>query len=105
MPLSRRYTPEHPPGESCLFGLDFSAIIPVGRGVKSGTLAILSNTAFPTDSSADWEIGPVLVRGRAIYANLSGGLDGHDYQLIWTAVDTDGNVFPRTALILVGNTS
>ena len=32
MPLSRRYTPEHPPGEECNFGLHFSLVIPPGVG-------------------------------------------------------------------------
>ena len=105
MPLSRRYTPEHPPGESCLFGLDFSTILPVGVGLKSGTVQVQTNTATPADASADWVIGPVGVRGRAIYANLSGGVAGTDYQLRWTAVDTLGNRWPRTALVLCADTS
>jgi hypothetical protein len=105
MPLSRRYTPEHPPGESCNFGLDFSFILPVGVGVKSGTLAIQTNTANPVDASADWTMGPVTIRGRAIYAMLSGGVSGTDYQLKWTATDSAGNVWPRTALVLCGDTS
>lgn len=104
MPLSRRYTPEHPPTETCSFGLDYSAIIPAGVGVQSGALEIWTNTASPA-VSADWKIGPVSVRGRAIYATLTGGLSGQDYQLRWTAVDTDGNVWPRTTLVLCAETS
>ena len=91
--------------ESCSFGLDFSFIIPVGVGIEQGTIDILTNTATPVDASTDWEIGPVNVRGRAIYANLAGGVPGTDYQLIWTAVDTAGNVWPRTTLVLCANTS
>ncbi|HEY4808583.1 MAG TPA: hypothetical protein VIH81_12690 [Roseiarcus sp.] len=105
MPLSRRYNPEHPPGESCSFGLDLSFIIPNGVSIESGTLAILTNTATPTDASSDWTIGPVSVRGRAIYANLSGGVAGTDYQLKWTALDTAGNTWPRTTLVLCADTS
>ena len=105
MPLSRRYRPEHPPGESCSFGLDFSFIIPVGVGIEQGTLAILTNTATPTDASADWTIGAVTVRGRAVYAVLAGGVAGKDYQLKWTVTDTAGNVFPRTCLVLCAATS
>ena len=105
MPLSRRFTPEHPPGESCNFGIDFSFIVPVGVGLASGTLAILTNTAAPIDASADWTIGPVTVRGRALYAMLAGGVAGTDYQLEFTAVDTAGNKWPRTALVLCANTS
>ena len=40
MPLSRRYSPEHPPGEECAFGLDYSPLIPVGVGIATGTLSI-----------------------------------------------------------------
>lgn len=105
MPLSRRYTPEHPPGESCNFGVDFSFILPVGVGIEQGTLQVLTNTAVPADASADWTIGPVIVRGRALYANLSGGVSGTDYQLEFTAIDTAGNTWPRTALILCAPTS
>lgn len=105
MPLSRRYTPEHPPGEDCAFGLDFSFVIPPGVTLESGTLAILTNTAAPIDASGDWSIGPVMVRGRALYAMLSGGVAGTDYRLKWTAVDTAGRTWPRTALVLCADTS
>ena len=105
MPLSRRFNPEHPPGESCKFGIDFGFIVPVGVGLTSGSLAILTNTAAPADASADWTIGPVVVRGRALYAMLAGGVAGTDYQLKFTAVDTAGNTWPRTALVLCADTS
>ena len=105
MPLSRRYTPEHPPGEECNFGIDFSFIIPPGVGLCSGSLQILTNTAAPVDASAQWTIGPVNVRGRALYAMLSGGVAGTDYQLKWTAIDTAGKTWPRTALVLCADTS
>ena len=105
MPLSRRFNPEHPPGEDCSFGIDFSFIVPPGVGLRSGSLAILTNTAAPADASADWTIGPVTVRGRALYAMLTGGVAGTDYQLKFTAVDTAGNTWPRTALILCADTS
>ena len=104
MPLSRRYTPEHPPGESCVFGLDFSAVIPVGVGIGSGTLSILTNTATPANDKS-WTIGPVGVRGRVLYATLTGGVSGTDYQLQWEAIDTDGNIWPRTCLCLCAPTS
>ena len=105
MPLSRRYRPEHAPGESCSFGLDYSFIIPVGVGIEQGTLSIFTNTATPTPADADWQKGPVEVRGRAVYAMLSGGVSGVDYQLVWTVVDSAGNVWPRTCLVLCAPTS
>jgi hypothetical protein len=105
MPLSRRFTPEHPPGEECSFGVDFSFIVPPGVGLAAGSLQILTNSAVPVDASADWTIGPVNVRGRALYAMLSGGVAGTDYQLKFTAVDTAGKTWPRTALVLCAETS
>jgi hypothetical protein len=105
MPLSRRYSPEHPPGESCSFGLDLSFILPVGVALESGSLAILTNTAAPIDASADWTVGTVNVQGRFVWANLSGGVAGTDYQLKGTALDTAGNTWPRTTLVLCADTS
>lgn len=104
MPLSRRYTPEHPPGESCPYGLDYSYVIPPGVGIASGTCAVWSNTV-PAVQSTDWTIGAVTVRGRAIYATLSGGIEGKDYQIRWVATDTAGNIWPRTCLQLCAQTS
>jgi hypothetical protein len=105
MPLSRRYNPEHPPGESCSFGLDYSPIIPVGVGIEQGTVQVLTNTATPVDVTSQWTVGPVSVRGRAIYATLTGGVSGTDYQIKWTATDSAGNVWPRIALVLCADTS
>jgi hypothetical protein len=105
MPLSRRYTPEHPQGETCVFGLDFSFVVPPGVGVVAGALDIFTNVASPVAADADWTKGAVFVRGRTLYATLSGGVTGTDYMLRWTATDSDGNVWPRTGLVLVGPTS
>jgi hypothetical protein len=105
MPLSRRYTPEHPPGESCLFGMDYSFVLPPGVGIASGTLDIQRNTNPPVEAVNDWSMGQILNRGRALYCRLQGGVEGVDYQLRWTAYDTQGNTWPRTALILCAQTS
>ena len=105
MPLSRRYTPEKPPEEDCYFGMDYSAMIPVGIGIASGSLTISTNTVPPVAADADWIKGPVQVRDRAIYCRLSGGKNGVDYLLQWIATDTDGNIWPRTAMCLCSQTS
>lgn len=105
MALSRRYEPAHPPGEKCSFGLDFSPIIPPGVGIASGALAITYNDATGADAAADWTMGAVAWRGRALYAELQGGVAGKDYALTWTATDSDGNVWPRTTLCLCAPTS
>jgi hypothetical protein len=105
MPLSRRYTPEHPPGEQCNFGMDFSFVIPPGVGISSGGVHLYTNTVPPVAADTDWVIGAVSVRGRAVYASLTGGVEGKDYQVRWSATDSDGNIWPRTALVLCAQTS
>ena len=105
MPLTRRYTPEKPSGESCYFGCDYSMIIPLGVGIDSGEVHLWTNTVAPVLADIDWTIGPVLIEGRTVYAQLSGGIDGTDYQVRWSVTDTDGNVWPRTVLQLVSETS
>jgi hypothetical protein len=105
MPLSRRYTPEKAPGESSVFGMDFSYLIPVGVGISSGALAIATNTSPPVAADGDWTKGTVSVHDRTLYATLGGGKAGTDYQLTWTATDSNGNIWPRTALCLCALTS
>ncbi|HEX8838527.1 MAG TPA: hypothetical protein VF748_16410 [Candidatus Acidoferrum sp.] len=105
MPLSRRYSPEVAPGESSLFGMDFSFVIPAGAEIASADVTVYRNMFEPTGASADWEIGDVQIASRAVYARLSGGVEGVDYKLVWTVTDTDGNVYPRTALLLCAQTS
>lgn len=106
MPLSRRYTPEIVPGEACNIGLDYSFVIPPGVGISSGTVSLFTNTVAPAPST-DMTLGPVTVQGRTVYAHIS-ALDaalGKDYQLRWNAIDTQGNVWPRTCLLLCAQTS
>jgi hypothetical protein len=105
MPLSRRYTPEHPPGEEATFGMDFSYVIPLGVGIASGTVTVWVNVVPPVQDSTNWTIGTVSVLGRVLYASLTGGVEGTDYQIRWSATDTDGKVWPRTALCLCAQTS
>lgn len=106
MPLSRRYQPELAPGETCVMGMDFSYVIPPGVGITAGTLAFLSNTVPPAPTAA-LTAGPVSVQGRALYATVSAseGAAGNDFRLQWTATDTEGNTWPRTALVLCAPTS
>ena len=105
MPISRRYSPEFAPGESSIIGLSFDYVIPKGVGVGSGSLKIFTNVASPVDVTASFTVGPVTIAGRTLYAAVSGGVDGTDYQLRWSATDSDGNVWPRTALLLCAQTS
>lgn len=105
MPISRRYSPEHPPGETCLFGMDFSFVLPTGTQITKADLNIYQNTFGVTEASADWTAGPVQISGRAVYAQLSGGVEGTDYAIRWTVTDSDSNIWPRTALVLCAQTS
>lgn len=104
MSLSRRYLPSHAPGEDCVYGMDFSYVIPVGVGVQLAQLAIFTNT-IPPVVSTDLVVGPVTSKGRTVYSRVSGGVEGTDYQLRWNVVDTAGNIWPRTALVLCAQTS
>jgi hypothetical protein len=105
MPISRRYTPAWAPGEGALIGMDFSYVIPPGIGIASGTLHFFNNIAVPVNRDADFVIGPVNVLGRMLWATLGGGVEGVDYQVLWTATDTLGLDYPRTALMLCAPTS
>ena len=103
MPLSRRYSPELAPGETSVMGMSFEAVIPPGVGIASGTLTISPNTAGGTGVSA----GAVSIHDRTLYATVTAqqSADGADWKLLWTATDTDGNVWPRTGLVLCADTS
>lgn len=102
--MSARYHPSHPGGESCLFGMDFSFVIPKGSEIVSASLAVFTNTFAPA-LAPEWVVGPVQIDGLVVFARLTGGNEGQDYQIRWVAVDSDNNVWPRTALVLSTLTS
>jgi hypothetical protein len=85
--------------------MDYAFVIPPGVGIDHGDLSIWTNTVDPQPADADWTASSVEVHGRAIYATLAGGVPGVDYQLRWVAHDTEGNVWPRTGLVLCALTS
>lgn len=101
---SKRYHPPHPPGENCIFGMDFSNVIPRGKGIAQATIQAQTNTVPPAQST-DWTYGPIQVLHRALYCRLEGGVAGSDYRIMWTVTDSDGNVYPRVALLLCADTS
>ena len=106
MALSRRYTPPMAPGEQCRFGMSFENVVPPGVALSQGTLSVLTNTVPPAASNL-LTPGPVTVRDRIVYATVSASpaADGTDFQLLWTVFDTDGNIWPRTALVLCAATA
>ena len=89
-----------------MFGMDFAPLIPPGVGIKSGTLKIFTNASpararrrrLDRHRAVTW-------LDRTLYATLGGGKSGVDYMLTWTATDTQGNVWPRSALVLCAPTS
>ena len=102
----RRYQPSHPPGETCVFGMDFSALTPRWSILTMATLAIFTNTAVPASADSDWTVALApAIWSRQVFVTLSGGVAGKDYRLIFTATDSDLNVWPRTGLILCSNMS
>lgn len=101
----RRYEPSHPPGEVCLFGMDFSFLLPMGVGIRYADLNIFNNTFLSPDVSADFIIDPVTISGRQIWTRVQGGVDGSDYRFLWRITDTDGFVWPRSALVLCSSTN
>ena len=105
MPLSRRYTPEKPPQEDTLFGMDFAPILPPGVGITGGQLDIFHNVVPPVAADADFVKGPIASREKALYCRLSGGIEGKDYHLRWEMWDSAGNTWQRTGLILCAQTS
>jgi hypothetical protein len=106
MPLSRRYHPEMNGGEISVFGMDFSYVIPPGVGIQSGSLQIYTNTN-PPEPSTLLTAGAVSWYGRTLYATISGtdGATGYDFLLEWVATDTQGNRWPRLAMVLCANSS
>lgn len=72
----------------------------MGVGIASAGLKIFNNTFLSPDVSADWIIDPITISGRQVWTRLIGGVEGQDYHLVWSIVDTDANVWPRSGLVL-----
>lgn len=84
--------------------MDFSFVLAPGTAIVSASVAVLVNEAPPI-ATTDWTIGDVMINGSMVYARLTGGVESVDYQIRFTITDSDGNIFPRTALILCSQTS
>jgi hypothetical protein len=85
--------------------MDFSFVLPKGVGITQGSVQLWTNTPGDVQPATDISAGPVSIRGRAVYAQVTGGSEGTDYQLRWTVSDTQGNVFERTGVVLCAQTS
>ena len=86
-------------------GMDFSPLIPPGVGISAGQLVILNQATQVIATSVT--AGAVTWLDRTLYATVTavGSANGTDYQFNWTATDTQGNVWPRSALCLCAVTS
>jgi hypothetical protein len=104
MSLATRYLPPKPQSESAIFIADFANLIPTGIGISACALLIQTNQSVP-QPAPEWTQGPISIQGSRVWATLSGGTDGVDYQLRWTITDSVGNVWPRTLLVLCAETS
>lgn len=105
MSLARRHSPEHAPGDSALYGMDFSFVLGPNAVIISALISVFENTFAPAAPSPDFTVGPVTIDGSIVYARLSGGVEGADYQIRHRIEDSDGNTWNRTALVLCAQTS
>ena len=93
------------PADDAQLWMDFSALIPKGVGITSATLQFFSNTVPPAATSDFTTSGAILIDDRAVYTQVQGGVNGKDYQLLWTVNTSDDNVWKRTVLLLCANTT
>ena len=106
MALNNRYEPSHPQGQNILYGLDFANILPDGVTIQpqGTTINVQLNTVPPTNTT---DLNPSIdsVTGRRIYIRLQGGTAGTDYRINYQALDSLGNSWLRTVLLLCAATS
>lgn len=104
MAVSQRYKPSHPAGQSAVYAIDFSNILPPGIGLSNPAVQIQTNTVPPGLATG---ITPSLggFRGRQAWITITGGVSGTDYLINWTIVDSQQNTWVVTALLLCAATS
>lgn len=104
MAVSQRYQPSHPAGQSRVYGLDMSMVLPPGLGVTTPAIIIQTNTTPPGIGSGITASGGGYA-GRRLWITLTGGVQGTDYIITWTFQDTAGNTWVRSILLLCAPTS
>ena len=106
MSLNNRYEPSHPAGQNILYGLDFANILPDGVTIATpgSSVSVQLNTVPPTNTT---DLNPSVdsITGRRIYVRLQGGTAGTDYRVNFQALDSLGNSWLRTVLLLCAATS
>lgn len=104
MAVSRRYQPGHPAGQSRVYALDMSMVIPSGIGVTQPGIVINTNTVPPGLAT-----GITASNGgygqRKLWITITGGVAGTDYIITWTFSDTRSNTWVRSILLLCAATS
>ena len=86
--------------------MDYSNVIPPGVGIDIGECGAWTNNANPVPTTL-LTVGDVSIVGRTLIAFIesSNAAEGIDFQIRWIAFDSEGGVWPRTALVLCAQTS
>lgn len=104
MAVSQRYKPSHPAGQSAVYAVDFSNMLPPGVGLSQPGVIIQTNTVPPGLATGITVTGGGF-RGRLVWITITGGTSGQDYLITWTVGDTSSNTWVITALLLCAATS
>ena len=106
MALNNRYEPSHPAGQNILYGLDFANILPDGVTISplGAVISVQYNTVPPTNTT-DLNATIDSITGRRMYVRCQGGVAGNDYRLNYQILDSLGNQWVRTCLLLCAATS
>lgn len=104
MSVSRRYIPSHPQGQSAVYAIDLSPMLPPGLGIQTADAAILTNTVPPGTDPAINLSNPEF-KGRLAWATIQGGTAGQDYLISWTITDNAQNIWLIILALLCAATS
>lgn len=104
MAVSQRYKPSHPAGQSAVYAVDFSNILPPGVGLSQPGVIIQTNTTPPGIATGITSSGGGF-RGRMAWITIAGGVAGTDYLIQWTLIDSQNNTWIVTVLLMCAATS
>lgn len=104
MAVSQRYKPSHPAGQSAVYAVDFSNILPPGMGLSQPGVVINTNTVPPGIATGITATGGGFA-GRMVWITIAGGISGTDYLITWTVSDSANNIWIITATLLCAATS
>lgn len=104
MAISQRYKPSHPAGQSAVYAIDFSNMLPPGTGLSQPSIQFFTNTVPPGIATGITASGGGF-RGRMAWITINGGIAGQDYLVQWTLIDSQGSTWIISALLLCAATS